>query len=143
MSPSIFFFSEDIDFKIKDEVEVTKWITSIIHSENFTIDNINYIFCSDMYLHKINLEHLNHDTYTDIITFDLSDNNSNTICSDIFISIDRITDNSKINTTRFEDELHRVLIHGALHLMTYNDKTDDQKMIMRKKEDACLSLRTF
>ena len=103
------------------------------------LSNINYIFCSDDYLLTINQEHLNHDYYTDIITFDLSEKENN-IESDIFISIDRVKENAKNNHVKFHIELYRVLIHGVLHLLGFNDKNEEEKLIMREKEDACLSL---
>jgi len=102
---------------------------------------LNFIFCSDNYLLKINVEHLNHDTYTDIITFDYS--KEDRISGDIFISIDRVEENAKSHKTSFENELHRVIIHGVLHLLGYGDKEPGQKAEMRQKEDFCLSLRDF
>ena len=142
MSSSIFFFSEDIEYSLPNESIITNWLQNVVTQEGYDIDHINYIFCSDSYLHSINLEHLNHDTYTDIITFDLSDAEKS-LCSDIFISVDRVKENALVNNQSFIDELHRVLVHGILHLMSYNDKTKEQKDNMRKKEDACLSLRKF
>jgi len=132
------FFSEEIDFKISHPELIQEWIKTIITNHNQTIENINYIFCTDEYLLQVNKEHLNHNYYTDIITFDLSDTEK--IEADLFISIDRIKDNAATQNISFETELNRVIIHGVLHLIGYNDKTDEQKRIMRKKEDSCLSL---
>lgn len=142
MTIPIFFFSEEIDFNLENESLVAQWINNVIKTESHTVENINYIFCSDNYLHQINLEHLNHDTFTDIITFDLSEEEG-VVSSDIFISIDRVKENADSNSTDFSEELHRVLIHGVLHLIGYDDKTAEKKEAMRKKEDACLSLRQF
>jgi rRNA maturation RNase YbeY len=137
---NIEFFYEEIDFRLENKDSLQGWIVSMIESEGYTTESLNYILCSDEYLLNINKEYLNHDTFTDIITFDNSES-ENTIAADIFISIDRVKDNSQSQSTSFQDELSRVLIHGILHLMGWNDKTDALKKEMRKKEDACLSLR--
>jgi len=134
------FFSEDVSFKLKEEDHTKKWIEDIINSESFKLGDLNYIFCSDEFLLKINQEYLNHDTYTDIITFDQSEE-AEDISGDIFISIDRIKDNAKKLGVDESIELHRVLVHGVLHLMGHTDATDEEKQAMRKKEEACLSLR--
>ena len=139
MSDNISFFSEDIEFSLKHSENIKQWISSICESYNFKITNINYIFCSDDYLLGVNKKHLNHNYYTDIITFDLSEY-ENEIESDIFISIDRVKENGNKNNSSFEQELKRVLIHGVLHLIGFNDKTEEEKQVMRKKEEACLSL---
>ena len=115
-------------------------LETVLAKEEQHAKTINYIFCSDDYLLKINKEYLNHDTLTDIITFDNSEEEGK-IEADIFISIDRIKENALSLKKDFDQELHRVIIHGLLHLLGYNDKTDDDKAEMRKKEDACLSLR--
>lgn len=138
--PSIKFFNEDVDFKLPHPRKTTSWIKFTIQKEKKTPGDLNYIFCSDEHLFGINLQYLNHKTYTDIITFDMSDG-SGLIEGDIFISIDRIKENSEKMGVSFEDELHRVIIHGALHLIGYSDKTPTQKATMRIKEDAYLSLR--
>lgn len=137
---NIEFFYEETDFVLNQPEDIQPWILKIIKLEGFQLESLNYIFCSDEYLHKMNQEYLNHDTYTDIITFDNSESEK-TIYSDIFISVDRVTENSKSQSTIFEEELCRVMIHGVLHLMGWEDKTESLKMEMRKKEDACLSLR--
>ncbi len=136
----IYFHSEN-EFLLSNESETHNWISKCIASLERSIGDINYIFCNDKYLLKINQEYLEHDTYTDIISFDYSD--TKTLSGDIFISIDRVRENSKLFKTIFSDELHRVLIHGLLHFVGYNDKTDNQKLEMRKQEDYYLSLRTF
>jgi len=137
---NIEFFYEETDFILNQKESIQPWINKIILEESYELESLNYIFCSDEYLHKINLEYLNHDTFTDIITFDNSETEK-VIESDIYISVDRVKENSLQLNTAFEEELARVLIHGVLHLMGWQDKTDDLKEQMRKKEDACLSLR--
>lgn len=134
------FFYEAVDFKLSHPQKVSRWIKAVIQTDGFTSGSINVIFCSDEHLRGINIEYLDHDTYTDIITFDNSEKTRN-LEGDIFISIDRVRENSYEAHTSFEDELHRVIIHGILHLMGYKDKTLKDKTAMRRKEDACLSLR--
>ncbi|MGB1216433.1 MAG: rRNA maturation RNase YbeY, partial [Saprospiraceae bacterium] len=114
-----------------------KWIQSIIQKEEQTLDAVTFIFCSDEYLHKINMEYLNHDTYTDIITFPMSDIH---IESDIFISLDRIRENATQFNLPFEKELHRVMIHGILHLCGYGDKSAEEQQLMTQKENKALKL---
>ena len=109
--------------------------------EGLTTGELNFIFCNDQYLLEINQQYLNHNTYTDIITFNHSDDKG-TIEGDIFISLDRVAENSSTLDIPFELELHRVMIHGVLHLVGYSDKTTPQKNEMRKKEDESLSLLT-
>ncbi len=135
---SISFDSEDINFELENENVTQKWVQKAISNEGKTLGEITYIFCSDVYLHKINLEHLNHDTFTDIITFNYCE--ADLISSDIFISIDRVKENAKFFSTTFQNELNRVMIHGILHLVGYDDKTDDDKLLMRSKEDFYLTL---
>lgn len=136
---SISFFAEDIDFKLDKTDITTNWISQIIQSHNHKLTELNYIFCSDDYLLEINKSYLAHDYYTDIITFDNADE-SMTIESDIFISIDRVTENAQDQNKSFQEELNRVMIHGVLHLLGYKDKTDAEEKRMREKENACLSL---
>lgn len=137
---NIEFFYEETDFRLNQSEDLMSWISKIIASEGYKLGSLNYILCSDEYLHKLNLEYLNHDTLTDIVTFDNSES-ENKIDSDIFISIERVEENSTSLKVSFEDELARVLIHGVLHLIGWSDKSDDLKKEMRLKEDACLSLR--
>ncbi|MGK7393788.1 MAG: rRNA maturation RNase YbeY [Candidatus Cyclobacteriaceae bacterium M3_2C_046] len=132
--PAIHFFNEDISFKLPSQKKHSSLIRRIIQAEKRSLANLNYIFCSDQYLHKINLEYLNHDNYTDIITFDQSDDQLS-IEGDIFISVERIKENALIMNQLFEDELIRVMIHGVLHLIGYDDKSDEEKAIMRHKEN--------
>ena len=137
---AIHFFSEDISFSLDKEQQTISWIENILDGEKQISKSINYIFCSDDYLLKINKDYLDHDNLTDIITFDNSEEEGK-IEADIFISIDRVKENALTLDKIFDEELHRVIIHGLLHLAGYNDKTDEDKSEMHKKEDACLSLR--
>lgn len=124
------------NFILEDENATSKWILSCLESD-FKIGELNYIFCDDSYLHKLNLQFLQHDTLTDIISFDYT--LGSIISGDIFISIDRVKENAKDFNVSFYNELHRVIIHGVLHYMGYKDKTEEDKKAMRSKENACLS----
>ncbi|MCC8424542.1 rRNA maturation RNase YbeY [Mucilaginibacter sp. UR6-11] len=140
--PAIHFFEEDIRYRLKDKIKVRQWITGAIVAEGFKLQELTYIFCSDAYLLQINQQYLDHDTYTDIITFDNSEHEGE-ITGDIFISIPRIQENaSKFNVSE-TDELHRVIIHGALHLLGYKDKTPADNKNMTQKEDYYLAKRSF
>ena len=133
------FFNEDIDFKLKGKGNFKAWLRKVSESEGFKVNHLNYIFCSDQFLHKINLKYLDHDTYTDIITFDNSEDEK-IIEGDIFISIERIIDNSNILNTLFEDETKRVIIHGLLHLCGYDDHSIEDKAKMRLLETQYISI---
>lgn len=133
------FFNEDIDFKLENQTDINQWILRITKDNSFIINQLNYIFCSDNYLLEINRTYLSHDFLTDIITFDNSDE-ANIIEADLFISLERVKDNADSLGTDFCNELNRVLIHGVLHLLGWDDKTQEDKVEMREKEDACLSL---
>jgi len=140
--PAIQFFEEDIAYKLKNKTGVRQWVTDTIIAEGYKLKELTYIFCSDAYLLQINLQYLDHDTYTDIVTFDNSANEG-VIVGDIFISIDRIRENAlKFNVTEIT-ELHRVIIHGVLHLLGYTDKSVSAKKKMTQKEDFYLSKRGF
>jgi len=140
--PAISFFEEDITYTLKNKTAVRQWVTETIQAEGYKLKELTYIFCSDNYLLQINQQYLNHDTYTDIVTFDNSEI-ANTIVGDIFISIDRIRENAlKYNHSETE-ELHRVIIHGALHLVGYTDKSAPDKKKMTLKEDFYLNKRSF
>ena len=125
-------------FSLKTESAVTKCVKALVKQELREIGDITFVFCDDNYLHKINLEFLDHDTYTDIITFDYSVGNE--VISEIYISIDRVEENAKKYSQTFENEIHRVMIHGVLHLCGYKDKLAEDKQIMRDKENHYLSL---
>lgn len=136
---SVRFFTEDISFKLEKPRNRTAWIKRVVERERSILGEINYIFCSDKYLLRLNQQYLNHNTYTDIITFDLSPDK--TLTGDIYISIDRVYENATLLNIPEQDELDRVMIHGVLHLIGYSDKNLAEKAKMRKKEEACLSLR--
>jgi len=137
---NIHFFNEGIPFELKNKTKLRKWIESTINQNQSKLISLNYIFTSDNYLLEINKNYLNHDTLTDIITFDQS-SKKNFIEADIYISIERIKENSETYNISFMDELHRVMIHGVLHLLGYKDKTGEDKKEMRKKENHYLALR--
>ena len=137
---AIYFFTEDIAFTLEKEGKTKIWIAQILQAEGYTAKNINYIFCSDNHLLTMNQQYLNHNTLTDIITFDNTEE-ADMLEADIFISIDRVRENASGLNKNFNDELDRVVIHGLLHLLGLNDKTEAGKKEMREKEDACLSLR--
>ena len=139
--PSVHFFEEDVSFFLDNPQKTSDWIKMVILSEGKQLDTLNFIFCSDEYLLKLNQKYLNHNTYTDIITFDNSDR-PDVLYGDVFISIERVIENSKKLTVSQDEELHRVIVHGVLHLLGFSDKTTLQRNQMRKKENAYLSLRT-
>ena len=126
-------FNSETSFTLKNQKKLVKWISDVVSSEGFQVGEINYIFCDDVYLHKINQEFLNHDTFTDIISFDYTLGKE--VGGDIFISIERVLENAEKFDEVFENELHRVMIHGILHFMGYKDKTKKEKTLMRTKED--------
>lgn len=136
------FFYEDTAFELTHKEIISSWIAHTITVEKCELSEINYIFCSDEYLHQINVDYLQHDYYTDIITFDNSEEEG-IIESDIFVSIERVQDNAQDQGIPFEQELRRVIIHGVLHLVGYNDKTDTEQAEMTEKENAYLSLPQF
>ena len=138
MATSKISFQSADTFSLKTELKVIKCIELLAKEELREIGGIAFVFCDDNYLHKINLEFLKHDTFTDIITFDYSAGNE--IVSEIYISVDRVADNAKKFSQTFEDEIHRVIIHGVLHLCGYKDRLAEDKQIMRDKENHYLSL---
>lgn len=140
--PRVNFFSEDLAFTLKRKIKVRDWICRSVNEEGRKLKELNFIFCSDSYLLKLNKEYLNHNTYTDVITFDNSEE-PREIQGDIFISIERIAENAGQYHVSESDELHRVLIHGVLHLAGYTDKTRESKTIMTAKEDYYLKQREF
>ena len=135
---NITFFAEDVDFNIDNSTKQSTWINSIIDSYSKIPGDISYIFCSDEYLLKLNIEHLNHDTFTDIITFDYA--NAGIISGDIFISIDRVKENATKFKVSFLEELQRVMAHGILHIIGFKDKSDEEKKEMREAENHALEL---
>ena len=132
----ITFNNQSISFKLKDKAKLKHWIKTIIEKEKHKVGTINYIFCTDDELLEINIKHLNHDTLTEIITFDYTE--GKTINSDIFISVIRVLENAEKFKVTFDDELHRVMIHGILHLCGYKDKSEKDSKLMRSKENAAL-----
>ena len=126
-------FNYEIEFELQDEAKNENWLSDVIESEDKTEGEINYIFCDDEYLLKMNVEFLEHDTLTDIISFDYT--MGSLISGDIFISIERVKENALEFNTSFEDELRRVMVHGILHYCGYKDKTEEDSVLMRKKEE--------
>jgi len=139
----IYFHTKEIKFSLKNKTILKEWITSIITKTKRNPEEITFVFCSDEYLLKMNNQYLKHDTYTDIITFDYSEqlplvNAAKGVSGDIFISIDRVKENAVKFSKSVEEELHRVIIHGVLHLLGYKDKQRAAKAEMTKQEDVCL-----
>ena len=136
--PPINFFTEEIKYDLKHKTKIRTWIKNTIEAEGYVLEELNFIFCSDEYLLAINQQYLQHDTYTDVITFDNSEV-LKTITGDIFISIERIQENARNYKGKTADELCRVMIHGTLHLLGYKDKGKAAKNLMTQKEDQYLS----
>lgn len=131
-------FNYESDFILEQEPVYASWIETIILSENKTVGEISYVFCDDAYLHNINMQYLNHDTLTDIISFDYTE--GDVISGDIFVSIERVKDNAIDFKVSFEEELKRVLAHGVLHYCGYKDKTNTDATLMRTKENEKIKL---
>lgn len=136
-----FFFTEDRNYRLTQKSLVREWLQQAVDDHQRSVREINYIFCSDHYLHSINKRFLRHDTFTDIITFDYAE--SAVIRADVYISVDRARENAITYNVSVIDEIHRLLIHGLLHLVGYADKTKDEQAVMRTKEEYYLSLRQF
>lgn len=132
------FYFQDTDFKLKHKTRIKKWLKLVAESEVYVLADISVIFCSDNYILDINQRFLQHDYFTDIITFDYTEGDR--ISGDLFISVDSVRENSLEYGTEFDDELHRVIVHGILHLIGYDDHTEDEIKVMRSKEDYYLSL---
>ena len=137
----VYFHTEGISFLLKNKRKITFWLHDVVKSFDKEIKTLNFIFCNDQYLLSINKSYLNHNYYTDIITFDYSE--EHLISGDLFISIDRIKEYSINNNIQFNEEIHRVIVHGVLHLCGFNDKTDKEKKNMRKHENKYLSALTI
>ena len=131
-------FHFENDFQLEQKDKYSDWLSRIIESEGYQLGSLDYVFCDDEYLWNINMQYLNHDTYTDIITFDYSAGKM--ISGDIFISVERVDDNASDHGVSFENELLRVMCHGVLHLMGYNDKKEDEVVQMRSKEDNMIKM---
>jgi len=138
LSEQIINFYSENDFEFQNEKSFDTWIRKVISSEKKELGEINYIFCDDDYLYKINLKFLDHDTYTDIISFDNSEGDE--LNGDIFISTDRVKENAAEYNVDFSEELKRVVVHGILHLCGYPDKTESEAALMRQKEDEKIAL---
>ncbi|OAD46442.1 rRNA maturation RNase YbeY [Polaribacter atrinae] len=130
-------FNYETEFDLKDENLLEYWIDNVVSKNGFSLGELNYIFCDDDYLHKLNVEFLQHDTLTDVISFD--NTLGKLISGDIYISIERVADNAKDFEVTFIEELHRVMIHGVLHYMGYKDKSEAEKKEMRNAENVALS----
>ena len=138
---AVSFASEQTNFTLPNKKSIKSWLNSVVKAEKKSLGAIAFVFCTDDYLLDINKRFLAHDYYTDVITFDYSVESS--ISGDVFISIDRVAENATKVGVSFENELHRVLLHGVLHLLGYKDKTSVEKALMTDKEDFYLSLRAF
>ena len=135
---AIFFSTENIDFELADEPKVKKWILAVVGAQGKRVGNLNYLFCDDSYLINVNRTYLNHNTYTDIITFDYVE--GSVVSGDILISVERVRENATLFNSSFEQELRRVIIHGVLHLLGQADKSDEDAAEMRRKEESALAL---
>lgn len=133
------YFNEDISFEFKHRLSNKRWLKLVAESEIRRLGDINVIFCSDNYILDVNLKYLQHDYFTDIITFDYCQDNI--LSGDLFISIDSVRENALFYGTEFKDELDRVIVHGLLHLVGYDDHSESEQKQMRSKEDYYLSLR--
>lgn len=131
-------FNYESDFLLTNELSVSTWISRVIESEDKVEGDINFIFCDDAYLHSLNMQYLDHDTLTDVISFDYSENNI--ISGDVFISVERVRENASTYNVTFEDELNRVMIHGILHYCGYKDKLDNEVVTMRNKENEKIKM---
>lgn len=137
---SILFEFEDVTFDLPDEQKLVAWLKTIADREGMPVRELNFIFCSDEHLRGINVEYLDHDYFTDVITFPYSED---AVHGDIFISADRVRDNAAVQGVSFENELLRVMAHGVLHLAGYEDKTPEKKAVMSGREDFFLKLSPF
>ncbi|MBK6347038.1 MAG: rRNA maturation RNase YbeY [Bacteroidales bacterium] len=137
-SSNIGFFTENSGFRPKNVKKIREWLLAVIHAEGKSVGEISFIFCDDNYLHEMNLKYLSHDTLTDVITFDYSE--GSILSGDVFISIERVRENAVNFMKPLNDEIHRVMVHGVLHLCGYKDKTKKDSAIMRGKEETYLAL---
>jgi probable rRNA maturation factor len=134
---AINFYTEDLEYNLKQKTRIRSWLYNTIEAEGYVLEEISFIFCTDEYLLQMNQQYLNHDTYTDVITFDNS-GQPKTILGDVFISIDRVHENAKAFRSTVWDELCRVMVHGTLHLLGYKDKSDEDQALMTQKENHYL-----
>ncbi|NBW28130.1 MAG: rRNA maturation RNase YbeY [Flavobacteriaceae bacterium] len=131
-------FNYETDFELHNESHFTQWLSAVILSENKKEGEINYIFCDDDYLLKLNQQYLDHDTLTDIISFDYSVGNE--LNGDIFVSVERVKENASEFNVTFQEEIQRVLVHGILHFSGYRDKTKSDELVMRSKEEEKMKM---
>ena len=144
MSKKVQFFNHELEFSLAQSNDVSEWIESIVKKHKYNLQNLSIIFTNDEYLLSMNQQHLQHDYYTDIITFDYRDKlDKKVVNGELYISVDRINDNANTLNLPFIDELHRVIIHGVLHLCGFGDKSDEEEIEMRKQENIALALRLF
>lgn len=135
----LLFYNEECDIPdFFNEERVKQWLQAVANDYSFKLGTISFIFCSDEYILDINRRYLNHDYYTDVITFDYRE--GKTLSGDVFISLDTVQSNALVFSTTYEDELHRVIVHSVLHLIGFKDKTDVDAREMRLNEDHCLEL---
>lgn len=135
---SIRFLDQSVDFALQEPEKVRQWLTAVVMRRGKQVGNINYLFCNDEYLLGVNRQYLDHDTYTDIITFDYV--SGGLVSGDILISIDRVGENAEKFHVPFVEELHRVIVHGVLHLLGQGDKSDSEATEMRRQEESALAL---
>jgi len=138
MAGRIKYYREDVTYRLRNIRNIRTWMETCIGEQKKQTGEVSIIFCSDDYLYNMNVEYLNHDTLTDVITFDYSE--GDTISGDVFISIERVRENAVLYGKTFNEELNRVMIHGILHLCGYKDKTRKDAALMRRKEEECLAL---
>lgn len=134
----ISYFLEDTNFKFNTRRRTSRWLKSVAEIENRSIGEINIIFCSDPYILDLNIKSLDHHFFTDIITFDYCE--GDILSGDLYISVDTVRANAEFYNTDFDNELYRVIVHGLLHLVGYDDHSDEEIAVMRSKEDFCLNL---
>ena len=139
ISAMIRYFQEDIRYELKQKMQNNRWLKMVAGSEMRRIGDINIIFCSDNYILDVNMRYLQHDYFTDIITFDYCE--KDILSGDLFISIDSVRENALFYGTEFVDELNRVMVHGLLHLIGYDDHSEEETAVMRQKENYYLQMR--
>ena len=139
--PFLSIYNADIEFRLRDKRKLESWLKLAIEGYKKQAESLNIVFCSDEYLHKMNVDFLQHDDYTDIITFDYCE--GKVLKGELYISLDRVKENAKSFGVSFKNDLHRVIIHGVLHLLGHKDKAPGEQKKMRAEEDRLLNLRAF
>lgn len=130
---NIYYFSEEISFSLKQKRKISAWLQMVIQQEGYTLVHLNFIFCADSYLYTKNITYLGHDTLTDVITFNYA-TRAQTVFGDVYISIERVRENAKTYRGKMVEELYMVMVHGLLHLLSYNDQKIEEQLIMKEKE---------